>query len=169
MDSIIKISPAIFAVLGLLIFMIAQFLKQRNKIIFSITGLLFIGLFLYKLLIVQNEVERSLAFTDAVNSSFQLTFSQLNFFMIGINVLGLALWLFAILKVAFEKTITKQSQMAILLTGGLVLVASIIVYKILGSIVGFVCFPLLTISFYFAYKTQYKRIQFFQYNRRQGL
>lgn len=159
MDTIFKISPVIFAVVGLLFFIFGQFLKPGNKIFFSITGLLFVGLFLYKLLIFQNESELFFAYADRGNQNFQISISQIYRLTFGINVLGLILWLFAILKVTFEKLIPKQSQLTILLSGGLIMIISLVIYKLFGNIIGAVCFPLLSIGFFIAFKTQYGRLK----------
>lgn len=159
MNTFINISPVIFAVGGLILFIMGQFMKSRYKIFFSITGLLFVGIFAYKLLAIQNESEITTVYTDRGNSDFHFSQVSVYFLTIGINILGLILWLFAILKVTFEKSIPKQKQLTILLSGGLIIIISLIIYKLLGNLIGAVCFPIMTIAYFLAFNNYYKKLK----------
>lgn len=134
-------------------------MKSRYKIFFSITGLLFVGIFAYKLLAIQNESEITTVYTDRGNSDFHFSQVSVYFLTIGINILGLILWLFAILKVTFEKSIPKQKQLTILLSGGLIIIISLIIYKLLGNLIGAVCFPIMTIAYFLAFNNYYKKLK----------
>ncbi len=159
MNTFINISPVIFAMGGLILFIMGQFMKSRYKIFFSITGLLFVGIFAYKLLAIQNESEITTVYTDRGNSDFHFSQVSVYFLTIGINILGLILWLFAILKVTFEKSIPKQKQLTILLSGGLIIIISLIIYKLLGNLIGAVCFPIMTIAYFLAFNNYYKKLK----------
>lgn len=158
-NMIYNISPVIFAVTGLIFFILGQFAKSKSKIILSISGLLLIGIFLYKLFIFQSQSELYFAYADRGNQNFHISIFQIFGLVIGINVLGLVFWLFVILKVAFEKSIPKQSQFSILLTGGLIMILSLVIYKLFGEIIGAICLPILTIGFFIAFRSQYKRLK----------
>ncbi|MEO8852962.1 MAG: hypothetical protein ABI359_04235 [Ginsengibacter sp.] len=93
------------------------------------------------------------------NQYFHISIFQIFMLAVGINILALILWLFAILKVAFEKSIPSQSQLTILLAGGLVMITSLIIYILFGGIIGGICFPLLAIGFFIAYKMQYSKLR----------
>lgn len=159
MNMIYNISPAIFAVAGLLFFILGLFLNPKNKIILSVIGLLLIGYFLYKLYISQHEAELYSAYADRGNQYFHISISQIFGLVIGINILGLILWLFVILKVAFEKSVPKQSQLSIILAGGLIMILSLAIYKLFGEIIGAVCLPVLTTGFFIAFRLQYSRLK----------
>jgi len=159
MNTFINISPVIFAVGGLILFIMGQFMKSRYKIFFSITGLLFVGIFVYKLLVIQNESEITTVYTDRGNLDFHFSQVSVYFLTIGINILGLILWLFAILKVTFEKSIPKQKQLTILLSGGLIIIISLIIYKLLGNLIGAICFPIMTIAYFLAFNNYYKKLK----------
>lgn len=156
---IYNISPTVFGVAGLLFFILGLFLKPKSKIILRIFGLLLIGYFLYKLYIYQHEAELYSAYADRGNQYFHISIFQIFGLIISINIFGLILWLFAMLKVAFENSIPKQSQSTILLTGGLIMIFSLVIYMLFGVILFAICFPLLTISFFMAFRSQYKRLK----------
>lgn len=159
MFTFLQISPVVFALVGLIIFVIGQFLKGTYKILFSLIGLTLIGLFVYKLLFIQNESENQLAYTDRGNNNFQVSYISIYFFTIGLNILGLILWLLAIIKVTFGKSIPKQSQIAILLSGGLVMILTLIIYKLFNNLVGAVCFPIMTIIYFIGFTNYYKGLK----------
>ena len=159
MNNFLNISPVIFATTGLILFITGLFMKSRYKIYFSITGLIFVGLFAYKLLIIQNESELTSVYTDRGNSDFHLSQLSAYYLTIGINIFGLILWLFAILKMTFEKSIPKQKQITTLLCGGVVIIVSLIIYKILGNLIGAICFPIMTIAYFLAFNSFYKRLK----------
>ena len=159
MNSMLTISPVLFAVTGLLIFILGQFQKPGMKIVLSIAGLLFVGLFVYKLLMIKNGTGLAIAYPGMGNKNFGVSIFEFYYIGVVINIIGLILWLFAILHVAFEKSISKQSQFAILIAGGLVILTSLAINQILGNIVGAICFPILSIGFFAAYKMKFNTLK----------
>ncbi len=159
MGPLLKISPVIFAISGLILFIIGQFLKNRNKLLFSLSGLILVGLFIYKLWVVQNESELGLSYADRGNSAFYFPIFSILFFAIGINILGFILWLYSILKITFENSIPKQTQTTFLLSGALIMIAAFIIYKVFGSLVIAVCFPIMTTGFFIGFRNYYNRLK----------
>ena len=159
MISILNVSPVIFAIVGLIIFVIGQFLKGTYKILFCFVGLAFIGLFIYKLLSIQNESENQLAYTDRGNNNFQISYISIYSITIGINILGFVLWLLAIIKVTFGKLIPRQSQTTILLSSGLVMILTFIIFKLFGNLIGAVFFPIITIIYFIGFTNYYKGLK----------
>lgn len=157
--SFLNISPAFLAIVGLILFISGQFLKNGFKIFFSITGLLFIGGFFYKLLMIETESQLAYSYADRGNFSYHLPWGSIYFLVIGMNALGLICWLSTILRATFSDVIPKPSQMTILFSGLIVLVLNLIVFKLFGYFVGAVCFPITTIAFFVGFNRFYKRIK----------
>lgn len=159
----LTISPAFFAVVGLLLFIGSQFLKNGFKLFCSIIGLLFVGFFIYKLLALEHESQLAYSYADRGNSAFHLSgasgFFSVIFLGIGINILGLIFWLSTMLRVTFGQLIPKRSQVIILLSGGLIFFLSLIIFKLFGNLVGTVCFPIMTIAYFISFNNFYKTLK----------
>ena len=155
MNTII-ISPVFLVLTGIIIFLIAQFLKSSYKIIFSLAGLTLIALFFYKLLSIRGGSD-SLAY-DLNNLDFKLSFSNIYYLVLAINITGFVLWVAVIFRIAFNDKVAKNLQQSILIAAGFVMIINLLVFYVLGSVIGLVCLPVLTISFYIAYKNYINKL-----------
>lgn len=158
MITYLNISPVVFAVSGLILFILGQFARQRLKICLSIVGLLFILFFFYKLTDIYKESQITTVYANRESAGFHLPYLEFFPLIIIAGILGLALWSFVILKVAFNEVLPKQLQLAILMAGGLILIASFVVYSLFGNLIGIIFLPILTIGFYISFKLKYRRI-----------
>jgi hypothetical protein len=155
MDTIL-ISPVALVLTGLIVFILGQFLKSSYRFLLSTVGLVLIALFFYKLLSIKGTSE-SLSY-NLNNKDFNLSFGDIYFLILGINIIGFILWLTVILKIAFTDKFTKDKQQPILIAAGLIMLTNLLIFYVLGSIAGLVCLPVLTISFYIAYKNYVSKL-----------
>jgi len=157
MEIFLQNLPVVFAVVGLVLFFIGQFLKGRDKIFFTISGLLLVGFFIFKLLMLK--VESPIVQGQLRTSNVHSIFFSILFIIISLNILGLILWLISFLKVVFLTSIFSKSQTRVLLSGAIIMVVALLIYFLLGSLIGAICFPIMTIGYFIAVKNYYWKLK----------
>jgi hypothetical protein len=150
MNTFISFSPVYLAIGGLVLFLLAQFLKSTMRIVVSFLSILLIISFFFKLFSLKNE-------DRFASHDFSLSIFNIFFLLIAFNVTSFLLWLYVVLKTIFTDVIAKGKQQMILIAAGIILVAGFFIVYIFGTFVGLICLPILTISFYFAFKNYASR------------
>lgn len=151
----ILISPVIFAILGLCIFILAQFLSLKIRVALSIVGLLLIGLFIYKLKSVENNITS--IYVNPENKSIHFTSSNIYLVVSSLNIISFCFWLFATLKITFANIAASDKK--IFLACSSILMGTIyLIFIVFGQLVCFVCFPILTIGYFAAVEKYLSKI-----------
>jgi hypothetical protein len=155
MNEILNISPAYLAVIGLFLFIFAQLCRGKIRLSVSAFGLIFIGFFAYKLLMLRSSSE--LAYSNT-NMDFQVPLSSIFYIIVGLNAVSLVLLVVRMTKVSLEKNISTNLKYPILIASGLIIIICLLIYIFLGKIIGAICFPIMTLTFYLVSETYCRKM-----------